>query len=136
MSALIVVYVGGFWSEMFNHRIYIMGCSYPIWYRHVVLVLLLRVNGSSTLGHLKGFDFQKEHDGSIIGIEEVIQQSTFPGRLSIVLFFWNTYLFNLGQGNILSVWSYFYFSYSDVLWWNSKPRWERHRLWWSLFSRW
>ena len=63
-----------------------MGCTLTTCSLLAVVVLLFMVKASSTLGALKGFNFQKEHDGSIIGIEEGIEQITFPGRLSIVLF--------------------------------------------------
>ena len=61
-----------------------MGYTLPICILPMVVALLFMVNGSNTLGHLKGFDFQKELDGSIIGIEDVIKQTTFPGRLSLM----------------------------------------------------
>ena len=76
----------GFDQEKVDHRISSMGYLLPIWMCQVALVLSFMVNGSSTLGHLKGFDFQKEHDGSILGIEEMIQQTSFPGRILYMYF--------------------------------------------------
>ena len=43
-------------------------------------LLPLFIRGSSCSSQPKGFGFQKEHDGSVIGMEDGVQQIKIAGR--------------------------------------------------------
>ena len=44
------------------------------------VILPMFINGSSYSRQPKGFGFQKEHDGSVIGMEDGVQQIKIAGR--------------------------------------------------------
>ena len=48
----------------------------------VGIVVLIILNGVSASKELKGFSFLKEHDGSITGVEDGIQQIKLAGIFS------------------------------------------------------
>ena len=56
---------------------YVIPASIPLF----GIIIPMFINGSSYSRQPKGYGFQKEHDGSVIGMEDGVQQIRMAGRV-------------------------------------------------------
>ena len=61
-----------------------MGHIMPAFILHGGILLLFGINSSASSREPKGFGFQKEHDGSILGMEDGVQQIAIAGTITYI----------------------------------------------------
>ena len=64
-----------------------MGYIMPAFILQAGILLLFGINSSASSIEPKGFGFQKEHDGSIIGMEDGVQQIAIAGTITYIFEF-------------------------------------------------
>ena len=101
------------------------------------IIIPMLINGSSYSRQPKGFGFQKEHDGSIIGMEDGVQQIRIAGTVywcfvfSLLVFSKFLCSYRL---HYLALHQHLFYAVRNMLWRKTKSGRDGHRLRRSLSS--